>query len=116
MITALKRMFTPKQVDCSCVIVVYKSKNGSWRGFAHPYDVTTEASTKERAFTAVEEMVEAYADALKKYDFPKHLTNKPLSDGEDRDKFNELALDFLFKQGHLEGPDYYAKTKTLVAC
>ena len=91
--TLRKQTFKLQEVDFSCVLYVYKSKNGSWRGFAHPYDVTIEAPTKTKTLSALREMVAEYEEGLIKYDYPAHLTTRPLSDTEDNERFNTLAFD-----------------------
>lgn len=97
----------------SAVFVVYKAKNGAWRGFVQPYAITTEASTKAKALVALKEMAEVYEEGLKKYSYPEHLLTKHLSDPEDADKFNQLALDSIAQKGKVENADYYAETKTV---
>ena len=101
------------EADVSAVLVVYKAKNGSWRGFAQPYDITTEAPSKTKALAALREMVEIYEEGLKKYSYPAHLTTKHLSDSEDLEKFNQLALDYISKKGSVGGVGYYAEAKTI---
>lgn len=104
-----------KEVNCSCVIVTYKSKNGTWRGFVHPYNITTESDTKAQALTALREMVDMYEEGLRKYDHPNHLANKHLTDEEDNQMFNKLAIESIINQGSVTGKDYYAETKTVPA-
>ncbi len=104
---------TKQAVDCSCVVVVYKSKEGSWRGFAHPYNITIEATTKLKALNAVKDMVEAYEESLKRHDFPVNLRSKHLLNEQDSEFFNKLALNSLFDKGSLTGSNYYAETQAL---
>ena len=104
-----------KEVDFSCIMVVYKAKNGAWRGFAHPYDVTIEADSRTKALNALKDMVGIYEEGLKKYNNPSHLALKHLSDKEDNEKFSQLALDLIAKQGKIKGSDYYAETKAVPA-
>lgn len=114
MIQVLKKMFNiGKEVDFSCIVVVYPAKNGSWRGFVHPYDITTEADTREKALTALNEMIEMYEEGLRKYNNPSYLRNKILSDEEDREVFHQVALDALEKQGSIDTSRYYAETKAV---
>lgn len=72
------------------ILAVYKSKESFWRGFCAPYDVTCNASTKEQAMKQIEELVELYEDGLKQYDYPKHLSIKPLTDPEDQRVFQAI--------------------------
>lgn len=113
MLKTLKKIKTPKEVNCSSILVVYKSKEGTWRGFAHPFNVTIEADTKTKATLVLNEKVEAYCEGLKKYDYPDHLANRHLSNEEDNAKFNEIALESLIDQGHIDKADLYAETKTI---
>lgn len=99
-------------MDFSCVQVVYKAKNGSWRGFVHPYDITIEAETETQARTALDDMTETYEEGLKKHNYPSHLkTRLPLSDEEDRNFFHNLTLNSLIDQGEVKGVGYYARAK-----
>jgi len=69
---------------------VYRSKDGTWRGFCVPFDISCTAETAEKAMKAIDELVELYIDGLKKYGFPVHLTVKELSDEEDRKVFGRV--------------------------
>lgn len=104
-----------EKVDFSCIMVVYKAKNGSWRGFAHPYNVTIEADTKSKASKALKEMVQTYEDGLKKYRYPTHLARKHLFDDEDNKRFEEISIGSISKQGKIIGTDFYAEAKKLSA-
>ncbi|MEK7187137.1 MAG: hypothetical protein AAB690_02470 [Patescibacteria group bacterium] len=117
MITILKKLLLRprKAVDFSCVLVTYKSKNGTWRGFVHPYNITTEAESKNQALTALREMADIYEEGLKKHDYPSHLANKHLADEEDSQMFDRLAINSIINQGAVKGKDYYAETKTVPA-
>lgn len=75
--------------------IVYKTKNGNWRGFCSPYDVTTEAYTSEEAKKQLEDQVKLYEEGLKKYSYPEHLAIKELSDKEDQVVF-KIALKEVF--------------------
>ncbi len=103
------------EATLASIIVVYKAKSGSWRGFVQPYDVTTEAPTKAKALKALREMAEVYEDGLKKYDYPMHLASKHLSDPEDNEVFNNLALRSIAKKGKITGSNYYVEAKTISA-
>lgn len=117
MLTAVKNnnIFTLRSIHSSCILYVYKSKNGSWRGFAHPYDVTIEAATKTKALSALKEMVREYEVGLKKYGYPAHLANRALTDSEDNERFNALAFDVIVQQKQVRGVDYYAEAKAVPA-
>lgn len=111
MLKTIKKIFSPKEVDCSCVMIVYKSKGGTWRGFAHPYDVTIEADSESEALNALKDMVTSYEEGLKKYNFPSHLAQKHLQDEEDNEVFNKIVLNTVFENGSVKGHNYYAETK-----
>ena len=101
-----------QEVDFSCILVVYKSKSGLWRGFAVPYDVTYEAETKHGVITVLKDMVNAYRDGLVRHNFPKHLSNLPLSDEEDREYLNTISLESIIKNKKIETPNLYVATAT----
>jgi hypothetical protein len=103
------------ETDLSYVLVAYKSKNGSWRGFVQPYDITIEADSKGKAIESLREMVESYEEGLKKYSYPPHLSIKHLSNEEDNEVFNQLALKSISEKGKLEKANFYAEAKTVSA-
>lgn len=70
------------------VLAIYKSKDGSWRGFCSPYDVSCNAPTKEEVMKRLEKLVVLYEDGLKQYNYPGHLSVKKLSDPEGQAVFN----------------------------
>ncbi len=70
--------------------IVYKSKDGNWRGFCYPYDVTCNADTKEEAMHILDELIATYEECLQKYNYPKHLVEKKLSDKEDQIMFKKI--------------------------
>ncbi len=72
------------------ILVVHKSKDGFWRGFCYPYDISCNASSQEDAKKQIEEMVETYEEVLKKYNNPIHLIKKELTEEEDRKVFDKL--------------------------
>ena len=110
-----KNKATATKLDCSSVSVVYKSKNGLYRGFVQPYDITYEASTQKKVLDVLNEMIGEYEDGLKKYDYPSHLCTVPLSDMEDREKLNEIAPSLfsklLSKKYKIITPNYYAEAR-----
>src|SRR5947209_2331571 len=81
-------------LPCSSVSVVYKSRNGLYRGFVQPYDVTYEAveeqNTQNSVLSILRDMREQYEEGLKKYEYPSHLSAVPLSDEEDKEKLNKI--------------------------
>ncbi len=79
-----------KEVNFNQILVVYKSLEGFWKGFAHSYDVTTQATTKEKTLIQLRELVKDYEELLGEYGNPEHLLHKPLTDSEDRQKFDEV--------------------------
>ena len=70
--------------------VVYRSKDGNWRGFCYPYDVTCNATSKEDAIKKLTDLVETYEECLDRYNNPKHLIINNLSDKEDQDVFKKV--------------------------
>ena len=103
------------KLDCTAVNVVYKSKSGMYRGFVHPYDITYEDETHEKVLSVLKDMTESYEEGLKKYDTPEHLIHVPLSDTEDKEKWNEISpsvIQSLVTQNfRISKPDYYAEAK-----
>jgi hypothetical protein len=112
----MRKLHKPVQLDASSIMVSYKSKSGTWRGFVYPYNITTEADSKDMAHTALAEMVEVYEEGLKKYDFPSHLKSRPLSDEEDKEVFNRLAVESIVRQGKVSNTNLYAESRTVSSC
>jgi hypothetical protein len=77
--------------------VVYKNQENEWRGFCCPYDVSCVAETKEKTFIKLKKMVSLYQEGLKKYNYPKHLSIKELSNKEDK-KIFELVKKEIIKR------------------
>jgi phenylalanyl-tRNA synthetase alpha subunit len=73
--------------------VVYHSKDGTWRGFCAPFDISCTAETAKQAMKKIDELHEMYMDGLKKYGYPTHLVSgkNELSDKEDEAIF-EVVL------------------------
>ena len=103
------------KLECSAVSVVYKSKNGLYRGFVQPYDITYEAGTQNKVLEILKEMTMEYEEGLKKYGNPSHLASVPLTDGEDKEKWNEvspsLMQQLITRHLKISKPDYYAEAK-----
>lgn len=98
------------KVDFSAVLVVYKSKEGVWKGFAHPYNVVTEASTKAEALAILKGLVDAYEGELRIFNFPSHLISKSLNDLEDRQVFQRVIEDAIEQKGIVDRVHYHAET------
>ena len=79
------------------IFVVYQSKKALWKGFCAPYDVTCFAKTADEAKDRLEKLVSLYEGGLKKYNWPKHLVSKNLSDKEDQKILKELWPKILAK-------------------
>ncbi len=111
----VKKEITIPQLNCSSISVVYKSKNGTYRGFVQPYDITYEADTQEKVLEVLKEMIIEYEEGLKKYEYPSHLSQVPLSDEEDKEKFNNISphllKNLLKKIYKIVTPNYYAEAK-----
>lgn len=101
-------------VDFSCVKVVYKAKNGSWRGFVDPYDISIEAESKAEAIDALEDMLDTYEEVLEKYDHPAHLKNRRLTNDEDHDKFIQLVHKILRSSDPIQADGLYVETKKAI--
>ena len=101
-----------KEVNFSAILTVYKSTEGYWKGFAHPYGVTSQATSKAKALVSLKELVEDYRKELKKYDFPSHLIHQQLIDLEDREMLSVVIQDAVDKKGILDQPNYHAETYT----
>lgn len=100
--------------------MVYKSQNGAWRGFAHPYNVTTEFDNRDKTISVLKEQVEAYEEGLRKYNNPEHLRSVPFSNVEDEQMFSRLILSgglykTLLNEGKITASDYYAETQRVQA-
>ncbi len=102
-----------KAVNFSAILVAYKSKEGYWKGFAHPYGVTSQAKSKMKALELLKELVEAYRKELKKYGFPSHLVHQTLVDVEDREMFSVVVKDAVDQKGIIDKEDYHAETYTV---
>lgn len=88
MISTTLKTASSKKVDSYRKFVhIYKTKEGLWRGFATPYDVSYEAKTKKKVEEVLPKLVELYEDGLAKYKNPQHLMIVPISDEEDRNEF-----------------------------
>ena len=74
----------------SPILVVYQAKNKNWRGFCFPFDITCEAFSKDEAIKKLEKMVKIYIDGLKKYNYPRHLSIRRLSEKQDRIVFSRV--------------------------
>ena len=85
--------YSPEEVNFNAIIVVYKSKNGDWKGFTHPYGETTEANTRAEAIKKMRVLTRAYSDILRQYDNPSHLINGGLVDLEDKEVFRLTRVD-----------------------
>ena len=66
------------------IFAVYKTGEGDWRGFCVPFDVSCNAPTVGEAQSRLEKLVELYEEGLEKYDYPKHLSFKELSNPDDQ--------------------------------
>lgn len=103
------------KLDCSAVNIVYKSKNGLYRGFVQPYDITYEDETKEKVLSVLKDMTFQYEEGLKRYNNPSHLSCVPLTDEEDRAKWNDISPSLIqqlaTKNFKVVTPDYYAEAK-----
>lgn len=96
------------KVKCSSVEVAYLTAAGSWRGFAHPYNITTEMESKMKVLEAIRGMRTAYEDMLEQHEYPQHLVVKGLSNPQDR-----LVMDRVFAPvlsgKEVDREDLYAK-------
>ena len=70
---------------------IYQTKEGLWRGFVTPYDVTYEDKTKEKVEEVLPKLAKLYEEGLKKYNNPAHLAVVSLTDEEDILEFNRYA-------------------------
>jgi len=110
----------PKMV----ISAVYKSKDGTWRGFTAPYDISCTASTAKEAMRKIDELTDLYEEGLKKYGYPKHLTVREISDTEDKGAFKQVLKYVLadiqkkmqkdFEQFQLEKKASQFKTKNIL--
>lgn len=101
--------FHPKFI----ILIAYKAKNGNWRGFCSPYDITCEAYTLKQTKQKLMRLVELYEDGLKKYNYPQHLAFRQLTEKEDQRIF-KMALKVIaedFKKKFTEKNLEYQKNK-----
>jgi hypothetical protein len=70
---------------------IYQTKEGLWRGFVTPYDVTYEDKTREKVEDVLPKLTKLYEEGLKKYSYPAHLSVVSLTDEEDINEFNQYA-------------------------
>lgn len=84
----MKRAETPSIIPI--IEVVYRSKSDDWRGFCVPFDIACTATTSHEAKVKLDELVSLYVEGLRKYNFPKHLVNKKITDSEDKKVFRLL--------------------------
>lgn len=83
-------MLKGKNIPKLVIKVIYKSKDGNWRGFCYPFDVSCTAKTSKEAKKILENLVDVYIDGLKKYNFPSHIAVKEISDKEDKKVFKKV--------------------------
>lgn len=76
--------------------VVYKSKDGTWRGFCSPFDISCTAKTANGAMKKMDVLMKVYIEGLHKYGYPSRLAVKEISDEEDRKVF-EKVLKYVIK-------------------
>lgn len=108
--TAKKMQNIASENSYNIVSVVYKSTEGYWKGFVHPYDVTVQANTKKDAIAKLEVSLRLYEEGLRKYAYPKHLIFPSVFDQEDREAFNKVVELRGAKCGVVDTPGLYAKT------
>lgn len=110
-----KKVANPFKLDYSSVIVAYVSKEGLWRGFVMPYDITYEADSRQKVVTVLRKMLVQYEKGLKRYNHPAHLLTVPLSDKEDQAKLSKISMELvngmLTKKLKNVGADFYAEAK-----
>ena len=70
--------------------VIYQSKDGNWRGFCYPYDVSCTAATEKAVKGKLKNLVQAYEEVLAQYNNPIHLIDKEMSDVEDRETLKKI--------------------------
>lgn len=79
------------------IFVVYKTQDNTWRGFCSPYDVTYETVAKKEAMIKLEKLVKLYEKGLQKYNYPKHLSLRPLSEQEDQVVFEKVKRKIFYE-------------------
>lgn len=103
------------QFDFSSVLVVYQIEPQLWRGFVMPFDITYEAESKDEVVDILRQMTEVYVDGLKEYNNPTHLSDVPLSNGLDTNKWISISQDLtnklLNKISRVDTTDYYAEAQ-----
>ena len=104
------KLIKPKKVDFSAILAVYKSVEGYWKGFAFPYDVTTQSTTKKETLKRLRSLVGVYTEEVKKYGSPAHLVHMPLTDLEDRSFFSRIVDEKIDQKRVIDQKDYHAET------
>ncbi len=98
----------PKNIRPKIVIlVIYKTIDGDWRGFCSPYDIACNGTTKKGVLESLKSMVSLYEEGLEKYDYPRHLSIKPLSDPEDEIVFRKALKIIAETEKRKLMKDYY---------
>jgi hypothetical protein len=85
------------------IMMVYRTSSNTWRGFVHPYNISTETKTRKAAVDALRAMNALYVEALEEYNYPAHLSFKELLNSADK-AFYEKSITSLNKLGlsHVE--------------
>ncbi len=107
---SVNKLHSTREVSFCTILVVYKSQEGYWKGFAHPYGVTSQATSKNKALSILKGLVVDYRKELKKYNFPTHLIYQKLIDAEDSQMFDVVLNDAIDKKGIVDRPHYHAET------
>lgn len=74
------------------LFAVYASKAepGTWKGFAAPFGISTQAPTDAEARRKLEELADLYIEGLREKGFPKHLMEQRLTDPEDQSVLDQI--------------------------
>ena len=72
------------------ILVAYHTKEGDWRAFCSPFDVSCNAPSAKEAMGRLEGLIDLYVEGLEKYNYPEHLSIKQISDSEDRAVFGKV--------------------------
>ena len=93
--TTIKNQSTEIGENDVAIMVYYTSRN-TWRGFVHPYNITTELNTKSEVVDKLRLMKEVYEKMLEEYNYPDHLCKKRLTNKTDLEFYysakNQMAI------------------------
>lgn len=89
----MKKRTSKQLVPVLFAVYASKAEPGTWKAFAVPFGITTQASTSDEARRKLEELSDLYIEGLREMGFPRHLMSNELTDPEDRGVLRQIASD-----------------------